>query len=146
LSGELVGPLRRIYFNDYGAPRHYDLPRDTRDLRYEACAGHHPACACREASIAEAFAEHMAENRELNDAIVAAIKGHNTYPVDSWGQPDEFARCKCQACDLARSVRVGYWDDKAERKAHYERVDAEYWRRVDERNRRDNPDYDRCPF
>jgi len=143
MSGELVGPLRRIYFNDFDAHRGYDLPKNTMDLRYTACASHHPACDCREASISEAFGEHMAENREMYDAIVDAIKGHNTYPTDAYGRADEFARCKCQACDLARKLHVGYWQDKDERTAHYERVDAEHWQRI----ARDYPQYtDEVPF
>jgi hypothetical protein len=143
MSADLVGPLRRIWFNGSDGPRYYDLPRDTRDLRYDACADHHPACPCREANIAEAFAEHMAENRQMHEAIIAAIKGHNTYPADSYGRRDEFAQCKCQPCILARSIHVGYWQDKADRKAHYERAEAAHWLRV----ARDQPQYaDEVPF
>ena len=59
------------------------------------------------------------------------------------GSRDEFAQCKCQPCILARSIHVGYWQDKADRKAHYERAEAAHWLRV----ARDQPQYaDEVPF
>lgn len=129
MSGAVVGPLRRVWFNDMREPRYYDLPRNTLDVRYEACAGHHLACDCREASIAEAFAEHKAEYDELCSAVLAATRGHNTWPQGHDGRIDEFAMCKCPACGIARAARVGYWDFKAQRDEANARADRERWKR-----------------
>lgn len=126
----LVGPLRRVWFNDgMTSPRYYDLPKNTLDPRYEACASHHPACDCREASIAEAFAEHKAEHDAMYNAILDAIKGHQTYAsVD--GYRDEFGMCKCSACGIARAAHVGYWEFKRQRQAATEQIRREAWKRA----------------
>ena len=127
----VVGPLRRVWFNDgMTAPRYYDLPKNTLDPRYEACADHHPACDCREASIAEAFAEHKAEHDAMYNAILAAIKGHNTYPAATDRQLAEFEMCKCPACGIARAARVGYWEHKRRRQQAEEAARREQWLRV----------------
>lgn len=109
MSGELVGPLRRVYYNG-GVRGTYDLPKSTFDLRFTACADHHLACDCREADIAEAWAEHRDEINILYNAILDAIKGHNTYALD------QFAMCKCPACGIARKANVGYFECKRQRR------------------------------
>jgi hypothetical protein len=124
----IIGPLRALWFND--GPRRYDLPRDTLDERYTACAEHHPACDCREASIAEAFAENRAEAKLMYNAILAAIKGHNTYPaVTSW-EARQFEMCKCVACDIARKARVGYFEHKRQRQQDAAHSRREQWKRL----------------
>lgn len=126
----VVGPLRRVWFNDgMTNPRYYDLPKNTLDPRYEACADHHPACDCREATIAENHDELVSENRSMYRAILAAIKGHMTYAADAHGMPDEFAMCKCPACGIARKAHVGYWEWKAAIRANAARADREHWLR-----------------
>lgn len=130
MTAEPVGPLRRVWFNDgYTNPRYYDLPKNTLDLRYTACADHHPACDCREAMIAESYAEHKAEHDELYKAILDAIKGHQTYAsVD--GYRDEFGMCKCAACGIARKCRVGYWEFKRQREQATAQIRREAWKRA----------------
>lgn len=126
MSAELVGPLRRMWFADsWQQPkRYYDLPRDTRGLRYKACADHHPACDCREASIAESFAEHKAEFDQLYGAVLAAIKGHPTYARN------ELDMCKCPACGIARKAHVGYFEQKRQREEADARHARETWLRA----------------
>jgi hypothetical protein len=128
VGADLVGPLRRVWFND--APRYYDLPRDTLDPRYEACADHHPACDCREASIAEAFAEHKAEHDAMRNAILAAIKGHNTYPPATSWETAQFEMCKCVACDIARKAHVGYFECRRQRERDARHAKSEQWKRL----------------
>ena len=126
----VVGPLRRVWFNDgMTNPRYYDLPKNTLDPRYEACADHHPACDCREATIAENHDELVAENRAMYKAICDAIDGHNTYPAAE-GQRDDFAMCKCAACGIARAAMAGYWRFKAQREAAAARMRREAWLRA----------------
>lgn len=129
MSAELVGPLRRVWFNEGYRPRYYDLPRNTLDLRYTACADHHPACDCREASIAEEFDERLAEFTEIYNAVLDAIKGHQTY---AWkdGERDKFAECKCPACGIARKAHVGYWQCKDQRDEADNRMRREHWLRL----------------
>jgi hypothetical protein len=96
------------------------------DVRYEACASHHLACDCREALLAEDINEYRLMFRELEQAILAAIKGHQTYAftgVDDsgWGGEDEFGQCKCQACAIARSVHIGFSECMAQHREDYER-------------------------
>jgi hypothetical protein len=126
VSAELVGPLRRMWFADsWQQPkRYYDLPKSTLDLRYRACADHHPACDCREADIAESFAEHKAEHDALYNAVLEAVKGHPTYARD------ELDRCKCQACGIARKAHVGYFEQKRHREEARQRRAREVWLRV----------------
>lgn len=140
MSGELAGPLQRVYFNDL-APRYYDLPRNTLDLRYEACAAHRTACDCREALINEAFGEHMAEIRAMETAILAAVSGHRTWAWTPDGWPDEYSQCKCQACTVARAARVGRVQCMQETRENEERLSAEMRRRD-----RHYYDLDEVPF
>jgi hypothetical protein len=109
---ELAGPLRPVRYAD-GRTEWHDLPRNTLDIRYEACASHHLACDCREAALAEDIGEYRAMFRELEQAILAAIDGHQTYAFTGtddtgWSGVDEFAQCKCQACVIARSAHIGF--------------------------------------
>ena len=78
MSGELVGPLPVIRFAD-GTPQPCTVPANTMDIRYAVCRDHHPACDCREALLAEDAGEYRAMFRQLESAILAAIKGHQTY-------------------------------------------------------------------
>jgi len=127
----VVGALRRVWFNDgMTNPRYYDLPKSTLDPRYETCADHHPACDCREATIAENHDELLSENRAMYRAIREAVKGHMTYAADAYGMPDEFAMCKCAACGIARKAHVGYWEWKAAREANDARAARAHWLRA----------------
>lgn len=113
----LVGPLRRVWFNDH-RPRYYDLPRDTLDPRYTACPAHHPACDCREASMAESLAEHIAEKDDLLSALIEATAGHPTWAYSRDGlHRDESAGCQCQICPIRRKLHVGYWEWREARAA-----------------------------
>lgn len=128
----LVGPLARVWFSEpwpHGA-RYYDLPKSTLDMRYSACIDHHPACDCREATIAESFAEHKAEFDELYNAVLAAIEGHQTYAFTSGGSRDEFAECKCPACGIARAAQVGWFECKRQREEADARRRRDVWKRV----------------
>jgi hypothetical protein len=131
VSADLVGPLSRVWFADsWQRPhRYYDLPKSTLDLRYKACADHHPACDCREADIAESFAEHKAEFDELYNAVLAAIKGHQTYAFTPGGSRDEFTECKCGACGIARAARVGWFECRRQREEADARHQREVWKR-----------------
>lgn len=126
----VVGPLRRVWFNDgMTNPRYYDLPKNTLDPRYEACADHHPACDCREATIAEDRAELVAEHKAMSKAILDAIKGHQTYAATPDGFRDEFGMCKCPACGIARAARIGYWEWKRQRGQADMSIRREAWKR-----------------
>ena len=111
MSGALVGPLPVIKFMD-GSTQAYTVPRNTMDIRYAACSGHHPACDCREAHLAEDIHEYRTMYRELEQAVLAAISGHQTYAYTGrsdtgWHGEDVFGQCKCQACVIARAAHVG---------------------------------------
>lgn len=130
MSSALVGPLSRVWYAGETAPRYHDLPRNTLDLRYEACPDHHPACACREAMTAESFGELRAEIDAMYNAILAAIRGHQTWAWTPDGERDEFAECKCAACGIARAARVGFRDCKRQREEATRRADREHWKRL----------------
>lgn len=110
---ELVGPLRRVWFSG-NVIRGYDLPRDTCDVRYEACAEHRTACDCREATFAEVRAELSYELREIKDALTAvladALKGHPTFAPpdeDDWAldvAAEDGPVCRCTGCVIARAL------------------------------------------
>lgn len=150
MSGELVGPLQPVRYN--GGHRTVvtwaDLPRNTCDIRYAACGSHHLACDCREAQQAEDISEYRAMYRELETAILAAIRGHQTYAYDAWGWDDELAQCKCQACGIARAAHIGFTEtlhqrlaaDAAANEAAADRAReaARYYRMF--------PDLDEVPF
>lgn len=97
----LVGPLQPVVYNNRVDYR--DLPRNTLDIRYEACGNHHLACDCREALLAESEGEWRHMYNALETAILDAIKSHNT-----WDEI-EANRCQCQACAIARSCHVGFF-------------------------------------
>jgi hypothetical protein len=126
VSAELVGPLRRMWFADswQHPPRYYDPPKSTLDLRYTACTDHHPACDCREAMIAESFAEHKQEFDTLYNAVLEAVKGHPTYARN------EEDRCQCAACGIARKAQVGYFEQKRQREEEQQRRAREAWKRA----------------
>ena len=127
MSGELAGPLQRVRFN--GVTEYHDLPRNTLDPRYEACPAHHLACDCREALLAEETGEYRAMYRELEQAILAATEGHQTYAFDEFGDEDEFAQCKCPACGIARAAFVGFSETMRQREEAAARQSAEAARR-----------------
>jgi hypothetical protein len=150
MSAELVGPLPVIGFMD-GSTQAYTVPRDTMDIRYAACRDHHPACDCREAHLAEDIHEYRTMYRELEQAVLAAISGHQTYaytgPSDTgWQGKDVFGQCKCQACGIARAARIGGGQCasqylEASRRLEFERreADREYYAR-------NFPQTDEVPF
>jgi hypothetical protein len=126
---DIVGPLQPVRYAD-GRTDWHDLPRNTLDIRYAACISHHLACDCREALTAEDVAEYRAMFRELEQAILAAIKGHQTYAFTGaddtgWSGEDEFGQCKCQACVIARSVHIGFSECMRDHRADCERLAAE---------------------
>jgi hypothetical protein len=131
----LVGPLQPVCYAN-GPVAWHDLPRNTLDVRYAACGNHHLACDCREAQQAEDIGEFAAMWGEIRRAVLAAIKGHQTYAFTGtddtgWSGTDEFAQCKCQACVIARSAHVGYIECLQDHRRDCERLAAE----ARERNR-----------
>jgi hypothetical protein len=148
VSGQLVGPLPVIRFAD-GSRQAYTPPRNTCDIRYAVCKDHHPACDCREAHLAEDIGEYRMMFRQLEDAILAAIKGHQTYAYTGqsdtgWSAEDKFGQCKCPACVIARTAHVGFVQCSQERREASERAHAEAL----ERDRAYYPysDLDEVPF
>jgi hypothetical protein len=128
-GAELVGPLQPVRYAG-GRTEWHDLPRNTLDPRYADCFAHHLACDCREAWLAEDIGEWRLMFRELERAILAAIKGHQTYAYtgtddSGWSGEDEFAQCKCQACVIARSAHIGFSECMRQQRAAYERRAAE---------------------
>jgi hypothetical protein len=117
MTAALVGPLRGIRFNN--AVRYYDLPRDTLDPRYEACHSHYPACDCREASMAECLAEHIAEMDAVVRAANDVLDGHPTYPpseLHAWN-PDgpgaiSYGACMCTGCQISRRGHLRYFESR----------------------------------
>lgn len=111
MSAELVGPLRRIPFSGERG-RAFDLPADTRDLRYTACANHHPACDCREAMIREEQVDLRHELTVIRRAASEALAGHATYDLTAesfMAQALESDRvCPCTGCSIARAVYRSY--------------------------------------
>lgn len=82
----------------------YDVPRDTLDKRYAACASHHPACDCREAERSEDLAELRARLDEIEEAALEVLAGHHAYawrrnPVSD---EEEAVHCMCTGCQIAR--------------------------------------------
>jgi len=149
-DAELVGPLRPVRYAD-GRTEWRDLPRNTIDIRYAACHDHHLACDCREAMLAEDIAEYRAMFRDLEQAILIAIKGHQTYAYTGqsdigWSAEDDFGQCKCQACAIARAAHIGFSECMRQRMEASERAAAE----ARERDRawwvRNYPDMDEVPF
>lgn len=129
MSAELVGPLPVIRFMD-GTRQAYTPPRNTCDIRYAACKDHHPACDCREALLAEDITEYRAMYRELEQAVLDAIKGHQTYAYTGrsdtgWSADDEFGLCKCQACAIARAAHIGWSECMRQRREASGRALAE---------------------
>jgi hypothetical protein len=150
MSGELVGPLPVIRFMD-GSTQAYTPPRNTCDIRYAACSGHHPACDCREAELAEDIAEYRAMYREVEQVILTAIKGHQTYAYTGvsdagWTGDDKFGQCKCPACMIARAAHIGF------SQCMQERHDASLASMAEAREyeiayyKRNFPDSDEVPF
>ena len=108
MTAELVGPLRRIRFAD-GTVRGYDVPRNTLDIRYDACGNHHLACDCREALLAENEGEYRGIIDDLHDAIVAATAGHPVWDITRpWGPQDR--ACQCPMCKLRRDKRIRFFE------------------------------------
>jgi len=149
-DAELVGPLRPVRYAD-GRTEWHDLPRNTIDIRYAACHDHHLACDCREAMLAEDIAEYRAMFRDLEQAILDAIKDHQTYAYTGqsdtgWSAEDDFGQCKCQACQIARAAHIGFSECMRQRMEASERAAAE----ARERDRawwaRNQPDMDEVPF
>lgn len=118
----MVGPLQRVRYAG-GVTEWHDLPRNTIDIRYSACGNHHLACDCREASLAEDIGEYRVMYRELETAILVATAGHATWAYDANGWDDEFAQCKCRACGIARTARIGFAETMRQRQAADEAAD-----------------------
>jgi hypothetical protein len=110
VTAALVGPYRRVWFNNR-EPRYYDLPRDTLDARYEACFDHHPACDCREASLAERVGEHIGEMKSVAAAFDTVLDGHLTRAI-----PGEVA-CMCTGCQIARLAHMRHSASRKVREA-----------------------------
>ncbi|SRR5579871_446467 len=139
MTAELVGPLQRVYFNDFRQPRWYDLPKDTLDPRYQACHSHHPACDCREASMAECLAEHVGEMNAVIRAVNDVLDGHPTWPpseLNAWN-PDgtgsvSYGACMCTGCQIARRSHMRRAESRKLADAVRAAAAAEYrasWRR-----------------
>ena len=111
MSAAVVGPLRVIRYADH-TKRGYDLPRNPLDLRYQACASHHPACDCREAEMAEYQQEVRGEMEGIAAAFNEVLAGHSTYA------PHEVATlavpaagvCMCTGCVIARKTHHRYFE------------------------------------
>lgn len=104
MTAELVGPLPVIMFAD-GTRQVYDVPRNTMDVRYVTCTGHHPACDCREAHMAEDRAEYRGDAKAIEAAFASVLQDHATWP-DYSNSPDAmFQVCQCTGCQIARRVR-----------------------------------------
>ena len=123
-SKELVGPLPTIGFQ-HG--RHtvrmvYEVPRNTMDVRYAMCLNHHPACDCREASLAEQLSEYRAERKAFWTASAKHLVGHRLKDYGDIGPPAGRTRtelgdemwwrymtgdgplaCQCTGCKIARA-------------------------------------------
>lgn len=125
----VAGPLQCVRYAN-GPAEWHDLPRNTLDIRYTACGNHHLACACREAVLAEDITEYRLMFRQLEQAILAAIKGHPTYAytgsiADAWSARDEFGQCKCPACEIARAAHIGFGECMAQRLEARKQAQAE---------------------
>ena len=150
MNGELAGPLRPVRYAD-GRTDWHDLPRNTLDIRYEACASHHLACDCREALLAEDIAEYRAMWKQAEQAVLAAIKGHQTYAYTGqsdtgWSGPDDFGQCKCPACAIARAANIGFAECMRQRYAASRRQAAEAAERDREWWARNHPELNEVPF
>jgi hypothetical protein len=150
VSGQLVGPVPVIRFMD-GTRQAYTPPRNTMDIRYAVCKDHHPACDCREALLAEDINEYRMMFRQLEDAILAAIKGHQTYAYTGrsdtgWSAEDEFGQCKCPACVIARAAHIGFSECMQQRHEASKRAFTEACERDRAHFARLYPDMDEVPF
>jgi hypothetical protein len=112
-STALVGPLRRHYFGGYpGVVLVANLPRDTRDIRSQACAAHRFACDCREALLAENTTELHAELKAWERAARTVVAGHRVWDWDdienhrgNWRGDGPLA-CQCHGCQLVRAAHA----------------------------------------
>lgn len=150
MSGELVGPVPTIRYLD-GTRQAYDVPRNTCDNRASACTDHHPACDCRESMLAEDIGEYRAMFREVEQAILAAIKGHQTYAFtgeDDLGvvSEDTFGQCKCPACVIARAAHIGFTECMQAQQEAWERLTAERAERARAHYARQFPGLSEVPF
>jgi hypothetical protein len=128
-KGRVVGPLQAVRYAN-GPTEWHDLPRSTLDIRYAACGNHHLACDCREALLAEDIAEYRGMFRQAEQAILAAIEGHQTYAYTGssdtgWSSADDFGQCKCPACAIARAAHIGFSECMQQRLAASKRLEAE---------------------
>jgi hypothetical protein len=129
VNTELVGPLPLIRFSD-NSVQAYTPPRNTGDIRYAVCTDHHPACDCREAHLAEDISEYRTMFRELERAILDAIKGHQTYAYSGESDAgqiveDTFGQCKCPVCAIARAAHIGHAECLRQHREAWARVAAE---------------------
>jgi hypothetical protein len=150
VSAALVGPLPVITFAD-GTRQAYTPPRNTMDIRYAVCSDHHPGCDCREALLAEDIGEYRMMLRDVEQAILAAIKGHQTYAYTGqsdtgWSAEDEFGQCKCPACVIARAAHIGFGECMQQRREASDRAAAEARERDRAHYARICPDLDEVPF
>lgn len=141
----LVGPLQPVRYAT-GPTQWRDLPRSTLDIRYTACGNHHLACDCREALLAEDIGEYRAMYREIEQVILTAIKGHQTWAYRHDGWDDEFAQCKCQACIIARAAGIGWGECQRQRRVTWDEQNAAERERDTARYRRAICPDDAVPF
>lgn len=107
----LVGPLQRHYFGDWpNITLAADLPRNTTDIRYRACADHRFACDCREALLAEDRAELRGELESWTRAVRTVLAGHRTWDWEDGGEGDWNGNgplaCRCHGCQIVRAAHT----------------------------------------
>ncbi len=105
-------------------------------------------CACGAVLAGAERSASAPERGPLEQAILGAIRGHQTYAYTGesdtgWIGVDDFAQCKCDACVIARAGRIGSAECDRQRREAYERLAAE----ARERDRaRFADDIDEVPF
>lgn len=105
MTTELVGPLPTIRFYD-GTKQAYNVPRDTMDPRFTACADHHPACDCREAELSEQISELRGELKEIVDAARTVLAGHPIWVYEQGPNGDREVGCMCTGCQIVRAAHI----------------------------------------
>ena len=104
MTAALVGPLQRVRFAD-GSEVAADVPRDTLDPRWVACAGHHLACDCREAEFSEYQCEARGDREMVLRAFNDVLAGHMTIPIELGD-----VACQCSGCRIARRLHLRYFE------------------------------------
>ncbi len=104
-STDLVGPVSTIRFHD-GTRQAYDVPQDTRDPRFKACAYHHPGCDCREAERSEQINELRGELKGIADAARKMLEGHAIWAYEDGPNGERQVGCMCTGCQIVRASYV----------------------------------------